>query len=328
MKNRYASAFLLAASAAVAVGAAGCSSDKGKEAKEHMQAALTKQAEMKTYSFSGTADLNLEAPAPAQGSNPLTSAVLNMFLKGKLEWNGAASTDPVRLEATIKSTPTGSTTPFELPVLFKDNKMYLHIPMLNKDGEFFSVDMAELSGLSGSGNPLTPESLKNIGKALSDTANIAIADLNPKWFAEKKDDTLKDGAKAVSYRLDITDKNVKELNEVLKAKWPQLADSLKSSGLLTDAQAAQWKAPGGGAVLKAPGTIAVKVDESGMLREETLNLALDTQGKDGQLRPASFQINQAYNEVNQPPKFSMEIPANARPLSDILKLLMPQAKGK
>lgn len=326
MKPRSKPALLLTVLIAAAVTAAGCS--KENEAKEKMELAFTKQAEMKAYSFTGSADLSLEPPAQKEGANPMTSVLLNMFLKSKLEWSGAAATEPIRFEADLKSTPANTSASVNLPFLLKDNKMYLHIPMLNKQDEYFSIDMAELAKLSGQSNPVAPDSLKNITKTLSEAAKLAISGVDPKWFKETKDATLKDGSEAAAYSLDITEKNRKEITEALKAKWPQLADSMKASGLFTGTQAEDWKAQAATLSVSAPGTIAVKVDGSGFIREQTVNLAVTYQGKDGKAHESSFRVSQAYNDVNQSPKFSKEEPKNARPLADILKLLMPQAAGK
>lgn len=317
---------LLTAVLAVTLTAAGCT--KESKGKEHLEQALAKQAEMKTYSFAGSADLQIEPPAPQQGANPLTATFMNMFLKSKLEWSGVSSSDPVRFEADIKSTPAGSNTPLELPVLLKDNKLYLHIPMLNKDGEYYSMDMEELSKLSGKANPLTPDSLKNISKSMSEAAKVAITDVNPGYFQEKTGAALKDGSKAVSIRLDITDKNQADISKALQGKLPQLADTLKTSGLLSQSQADQWKTQGATVTVKAPGAIAVLVDEAGFIREQTTQLTMVYKGADGKEHTSSFQVNQIYNDVNQSPKFTKEEPKSARPLSEILKLIMPKTAGK
>lgn len=326
MKKWRKPAFLLSALVTVTVTAAGCTDDS--KAKENMEQALAKQTEMKSYSFSGTADLKIDLPAPKEGQNPLTSTLLNMLLQSRLEWSGAASTDPVRFEADIKSTPAGSQTALELPVILKDNKLYLHIPMLNKTGEFYSMDMAELSKLSGQASPLSPDSLKGITKTTADAAKLAIADINPKWFKQTDGTKLKDGTAAAAYRMDITDKNREEIEAALKAKLPQLADQLKTAGLLTGAQAEEWKTRSGTFRLKAPGTVAAAVDEAGFIRELTVDLSASYQGSDSKEHNTALKFTQAYDGINQEPKWSKQEPQNARPLSDILKLLMPSAGGK
>lgn len=309
-----------------AVASSGCSDDN--KAKASLEQALAKQAEMKTYSFAGSADLKIELPEPKAAQNPLTSALLHMLLQSKLEWSGAASSDPVRFQADIKSTPAGSQSALELPVILKDNKLYLHLPMLNKAEEYFSMDMTELAKLSGQANPLSPDSLKNITKTASEAARLAISDVDPKWFKQSGGAALKDGTQATVYRLDITDKNRDAVQAALKAKLPQLADQLKASGLLTQAQADEWKSRSGTFALKGPGTLSVAVDEAGFIREQTINLALSYQGSDGKEHTSSFQLSQTYDGINQEPKWTRDEPKNARPLGDILKLLMPQTTTK
>jgi hypothetical protein len=326
MKKWSKPAFLLTLLITATVTAAGCSDDS--KAKTGLEQALAKQTEMKAYSFNGTADLKIDLPAPKAGQNPLTSTFLNMLLQSKLEWSGAASTEPIRFEADIKSTPAGSQASLDLPVILKDNKLYLHIPMLNKTGEFYSIDMAELSKLSGQASPLSPDSLKNITKTVSETVKLAIADVDPKWFKQTAGTTLKDGTKATSYRLDITDKNRAEIETALRAKLPLLAEQLKASGLLTQTQADEWKARSGTFSLKSPGYIAAAVDETGFIREQSVNFSISYQGSDSKEHSTGIQFTQAYNSINQEPKWNKQEPQNARPLSEILKLLMPSSAGK
>jgi hypothetical protein len=314
---------------ALAVTAAGCAVDN--KTKELMTQALVKQQDMKAYSFTGTADLNLEAPAAAQGQNPITGSIVGMLTKGKLQWSGASTLEPVRLEANIKSTPAGSSSSLELPVILKDNKLYLHIPVLNKQDEFYSIDMKELGQLSGSGqsNPVSADSLKNINKTAADSIQLLIADIDPKWFSKPESVTLKkDGSKATLYRLNITEKNSKELADSIRSKLPQVQELVRNSGLVTPGQTAAPDAKSGSFELKAPGKVEAVVDETGFIREQTLQLTFQATGADGTAHTNSIAVTQAYDDINQEPKFSQEEPKNVRPLSEILKLLVPSSAAK
>lgn len=312
---------------ALAVTAAGCTEDN--KTKELMTQALVKQQEMKAYSFTGTADLNLAAPAAAQGQNPITGSIIGMLTKGQLQWSGVSSLEPVRLEAAIKSTPAGSGSSLELPVILKDNKLYLHIPVLNKQDEFYSIDMKELGQLSGQSNPVAADSLKSINKTAADSLQLLIADIDPKWFSKPESVTLKkDGSKATLYRLNITEKNSKELADSIRSKLPQIQELVRNAGLVTPGQTAAPDATSASFELKAPGKVEAVVDETGFIREQTLQLTYQATGADGAAHTNSIAITQAYDDINQAPKFTQEEPKNVRSLSEILKLLAPSSAAK
>lgn len=320
---------ILSLSLAIAWTATGCS-DGGRE-KEKIQQALAKQSEMKTFAFTGSADLDLE-PVKAggeTGQNPVTASLLGLFTKSRLEWNGIAALDPLRMEADLKSTPSGSSTPIELPFLLKDNKVYLNIPLLNRKDEYYLVDMEKLaSSTGGQAGAFQPESLKNITKSSSEMLKLALTDVSPKQFKKGTSVTLKDGTKADVITLQITEKNNKELSEAVRGKLGEIADALAGGGIMTPGQADNLKKNSGKFQLEAPGQLSVSIDADGFIREQTVQLSYVTTGSDGKERKEKLSFTQAYNEINKEPKFTKEEPKNVRPLSDILKLLMPQAPAK
>ncbi|RAU99186.1 hypothetical protein [Paenibacillus sp. YN15] len=312
--------------AAAAVGA-GCTQEPDL-AKQNMEQAFLKQSEATAYSFAGKASMNIQLPSEGTGKNLIASALKGMLTKGNLEWSGAASYEPVRLEAELKSTPEGSTAPLSLPLLFKDNKLYLQLPLLGKQNESFSLDMAELSGLSGQANPFTQDSLKAAGKLVSEAFRLLIADIDAKWFATVEETELADGSKAPVYRLEITEKNKSELETAIKGRLPELIDRLSAAGIASDAQVQALKSAAAGFVLHAPGEISVAVDQTGYVRRESLQLAFSGAGAGGASAQNSIKLEQSFADINGAPAFKQEPPANARSLGDILKLLMPQTGKK
>lgn len=310
---------LLGAVLAIAATAAGCTKEPDL-AKEKMEQAFLKQSEVSAYSFTGKASLNIQIPAAGTGKNLIGAAFTDMLTKGDLEWSGAAAYNPVRLEAELKSTPKDSGTALTLPLLFKDNKLYLQLPLLGKS-ETFSLDMAELSGLSGKTNPFTQENLKSSGKLVSDGFRVLIADIDAKWFKTEEAASLSDGGKAQVYRLEITDKNRSEIEAAIKGRLPELADLLSAAGLAGEAQVQALKSSAAGFTLQAPGTMTLTVDQTGFIRRQTLELAFGFPGTGGQAAANSVKMEQSYGDVNGSPAFKQEPPANARPLGDILKLL-------
>lgn len=319
---------ILPAALALFVTASGCTKEKNK-AKEELIQALAKQTEMKAYSFSGSADLNIRLPA-AQGSNPLTQTLIGLFTQSRLEWSGAATYEPVRLEANVKSTPTGSTTPIELPIMIKDNKLYLHIPLLSKQDEYYAIDMAELAAKNGQAqaNPLSLTNMNQLNQTVADALKLILADMDESWFNKPSETTLTDGTKAKFYKLEITEKNRKQIEEAIKAKLPQMIDLLANTGLLSQDQAASWKKNDAGFNLSSPGYFSANVDQTGFIREQSVNLTYSTSGSDGQAHSQAVNLQQSYNDINGAPKFTRETPQNPRNLADILKLIMPQTTKK
>lgn len=320
---------LLALTALLALSgtAVGCMDSNNSKSKTEIQQAFTKQAEMSSFSFAGAASLDLDsAPSSASSSaNPIASGLAGMFTNGKLEWTGVTSTEPLRMDIDLKATPAGASTAMELPMIFKDNKLFLHIPLLNKNEEYFSIDLAELAALSKQSNSLSPEGLKKLTKLSSDVTGLALSEIPAKWFKKTEAVTLKDGSKGISIKMEITDKNKKELTEAVKKKLPEIADSLKANGVLKAEQADKLKQTGSSSFsLESPGVVSVAIDGSGFIREQQLQLQYTMLDGDGKEQKRKIDWNQSYNDINQPAKFTKEEPKQTRSLTDILKLLAPK----
>lgn len=310
---------LLLTAAAALTFAGGCAGND--KLKENVGQSLTKQTEMKTYSFSGLANLEFN-PAEQSAANPLTAGLIGMFTKSKLEWSGTASTDPVRFEADIKSTPSGSAAPLQIPVIFKDNKLFVSLPLLNKKDEYFAIDINQSGSGSAQENPLSPESLKNLTKSTSEITRLSIEGIKEKWFKKSDDVTLKDGSKGTVVQVEITDKNKKELSDAWKAKFPEILGTLQANGILTAAQADKMKKQGSSSFeLKAPGLLSFTIDSEGFIREETIKLSYAVTGPDGKVHDKKLELTQGFDEINKAPKFTKDEPKAIRPIGDILKLL-------
>jgi hypothetical protein len=195
----------------------------GNKLKKDVQASLTKQVEMKNYSFSGDADLDMAGLPASADSNPITSGLLAMFQTSKLEWAGVASMDPVRLEMNLKATPSGSGAALDLPMIFKDNKLYVNIPLINKKDEYFVIDPAQLSTVVGQNSILSPDSLKNVTQTTTTISTLLIANLDSKWFKQTTAPvTLKDNKKGTVITIEINDKNKQEFTAAVQAKMPEI----------------------------------------------------------------------------------------------------------
>jgi len=308
---------------ALSIAAAGC--NDSPKWKNDVTAALTKQAEVKQYAFTGEADLNVGLPAPAADSNAATAVLVSMFSTGKIAWSGLSSTDPLRMEAEYKLTPGGSSASFTLPVIFKDNLIYMSIPLLNKPGEYFSFNLAGSGGAAESQAASDAGSLKNVNQAMSDSVKQLVGDFDPKWFKkDKKTAQLKDGGEATVIRVPVTEKNKDAVTEKLQAKLPAVLDGWKASGILTAAQAGGLKAGVAGSWRVTGGELAFTLDQAGFVRQETVNIDYRTAAE----ADRHVHYTQSYDGINQPPAFKKDTPKSVRPFAEVLQLLQTQKGGK
>jgi hypothetical protein len=291
-----------------------------KKIKEEAQQAINKQSEMKAYNFEGSADLKLGDGLIAS-ANPLTMNILSLLKESTLEWNGAVTTDPAQYQANMKLTPKGAAAGIEIPILLKDSKLYFHIPAISKADEYYAVDLVQLS--KSSKNPLSSDNLKNTTQVSTAITSLFFGNIDAKWYKKEKEPLkLPNGSNASIITLQITDKNEKEISKLFQDKWPQIVDILVSSGLITQEQADKQKAAGiAGITIKAPGKLQIAIDETGFIRDESFDINLQTQGKDGKLTNNQITLHQLYNEINGNVKIDAQVPKNVKPFEDILKFL-------
>ena len=291
--------------------------------KKEAQVSVTKQAEMRNYSFTGTADIDLGTLPQTKDSNPITTNLLTLIEKSKLEWTGVASVDPVQLEVNLKSSSGALGIPLELPMLIKDNKLYISIPMLNKKDEYFAIDLTTLGTMAGSKTPLTPDSLKNVIQTTSTLSNLILTDIQDKWFQKSKDPiTLKDGTVAKILNVEITDKNIQEISLIFQSKLPEMIDILAKSGIISTEQAEKLKQADLKSIqMRTPGILSLTIDPTGFIREQKINLTYTMKNKEGNLENRHLNVSQAYDHINQSPKFEKQTPTQIRPFEHILKFM-------
>ncbi|PYI54600.1 hypothetical protein [Paenibacillus flagellatus] len=291
----------------------GCSD--GTKQKEAVRQAIRKQAEVGQYRFAGSLSVEWEAAADS-AAKPLAAGLLNALNGAAVEFAGAASRDPVRLEATFKMTPKSGAS-VSVPILIKDNKMYAQFPLVNKPDEYIAFDLANPAAAPAAG-PLSPEALGRSNEAMAGMLDKLLADIDPKWFAETKSG---DGGTAVTYAVDITDRNAQELSALLRTKAPEWAGMLRDAGLLAQAKAdAAAKSAGGAELrLKAPGSIRITVGEKQFVERIALDVSGETAVSAGTPRGFRMKLDYALSGINEPPAFEKDVPAKTKPFEDLLK---------
>jgi len=311
--------------AAVSITALTACTDNTK-VKEAAVQSLDKQKEMKSYTFEGSTALSMN-DALIKTSNPLTNGLLSLVKDSTIEWKGISNIDPLQYQTDLKITPKGSTSPFEIPILIKDNKMYFNMPAINKSAdEYYMVDLQQMS--QNSKSPLTLDSLKNTSQLTTSLASLLIGGTDAKWFSQAKEPAkLKDGSTAKSISIEITDKNEKELNTMLQAKMPEFIGLLQNNGLLSAEKADELKkAPAGNFQLRSPGKLNIAIDDQGFVRDETLDLNFAVTAADGKAADNHMNLHQTFDAINQATPLTKEVPKNVRSFDEILKLIAPAKK--
>ncbi|WP_159883906.1 hypothetical protein [Paenibacillus puerhi] len=278
-----------------------------KQLKEDWVQAAAKQEQITSYQFSGEADVQLDASI-FQGAQPLTAAMLSAFKEGKLTYQGKSSlNDPVQAEADFTFTPKGSNQGWELPILLKDNKMYAHLPIINKTDEYLSVPLEQ-----------NAERLKHTGRLSSAVSAKLLQELEPGWLEPgSKDEKLASGEAAQRITLQLTEKNQKQVSAYLIKILPSLLEEGITSGLLSETQAASWKAALAPAQIVAPSTLDIWIDDKGFIRQQKGDIRLSLK-EGGPIH--SIAWTHRIDGVNEVQAFIKEIPKLTKPLADILKL--------
>ncbi|GIP39656.1 hypothetical protein J31TS4_29360 [Paenibacillus sp. J31TS4] len=298
----------------------GCNKPDGEELKKQALDALNKQQEMKTYTFKGEADLAIGQPPAPGADNPIASTLTGMFTSGKLAWEGTASTDPLRVEADLKATPAGGSTALSLPLQLQDKKLFLSIPFLSKPGESYSLDLDQLASLTGRSAEDTEQQLKLAGSAGGKLTATLLDGFDADWFRPGPEADKESAMRTI--RVEVTDKNAQKATDALHAKWPELIEQLRTSGLLTDKQAEAAKTGGSSVQVKAPGLLELHVDEQGFVRKERIELKFAVTKPDGTNAERTVTYDQAFDAINAEPSFKKEPPKQVFPLETVLRQLM------
>jgi hypothetical protein len=303
----------------------GCKEDT--HYKEAAQASITKQAEMKNYVFAGNADIDLGNIIPqTKDGNAITSNLLSILQNSSIEFKGVANTQPVQLEVDLKATPVLLGTALDLPIILKDNKLYMNIPLLSQKDEYFSIDLTKLGTATDSKSALSPDSLKNVSQISSTISKLIMDDMQEEWFKKSKTEiTLPDGSKASSLTIEVNDKNKAAISTTFQSKLPKIISTLQTSGILSKEQADKLNQTNFQSVqVEIPSSIALTTDGEGFIREQQINLTFSIKDEAGASATHHFNLKQTYDQINKNPAFTKPIPSKIKPFEDILKLLAPK----
>ncbi|NOV03438.1 hypothetical protein [Paenibacillus planticolens] len=295
------------------------------QVKDAFEQSLSKQNEMKSYTFEGSTTLAI-SDALLKSSNPLTNGLLSLMKESTLDWKGISNVEPLEFQTDLKITPKGSTSPIEIPILIKDSKLYFNMPALNKTpDEYYAIDLQQMS--QNGKSALSLDTLKNTSQLSSALSNLVFNGIDPKWYKEAKEPVkLKDGSSAKSISVELTSKNEKEINTLFQTKLPEFYGYLQNNGLLTADKAEQLKKSQPSATqLKAPSKMVVAIDDSGFIRDQTFDITFQMT-VDGKAQDNHIVLHQSYDAINKATPLTKEVPKKVKSFDDILKLIAPAKK--
>lgn len=292
--------------------ASGCTDHE--QLKQDLLQAYAKQEQVQSFRFSGQSVLQLDSSL-LQGAQPMTAAMLGLFKDSTIRYEGIVSmAEPMRMEAAFTITPKGAASPIDLPILLKDNKMYLHLPAVNQTDEYMMLPLENIPGTLNQTNGLVSG------------INVKLLEgVEPKWLGPGgKDEALSNGEPARRITLTVRDNNLSEVSTYFSAVLPGLLNDLMTGELSSADQTEsirafieRWK-------MTVPTSISTLIDEQGFIREQSGRLSFTD--KDTGKAVNLIEWTQKIDDVNQTPNFTKEAPKQVKNLLDILRLL-PAAPG-
>ncbi|MBP2439346.1 hypothetical protein J3A68_001434 [Paenibacillus sp. PvP052] len=190
--------------------------------------------------------------------------MLGLFKDSTIRYDGIVSmAEPIRMEATFTITPKGAASPIELPILLKDNKMYLHLPAVNQTDEYMMLPLEIMPGTL------------NQTAGLASGINVKLLEgIDPEWLEPgSKDVALSTGEPAKRISLAVNENNRSEVSTHFSAFLPGLLNDLMTGGLISADQTESIKALTQRWRMTAPASISTLIDEQGFNREQSGRLS-------------------------------------------------------
>ncbi|ASA25071.1 hypothetical protein [Paenibacillus donghaensis] len=203
-----------------------------KSAKEALQPAVSKVAEMSSYEMKSKLvinDLTIDVPTgeAAAGMGASATQAMSMMRGAEISVDGVYQAEPMQTEATLVLNLKGDMAmTFTIPMVMTKEKIYVkvpNIPMLpipqTLIGKFIELDLKELAEQSGT--EFNPEVLDT--QKAQKLSNEIMGTLLGEYDAEKyfnnikpKDANLPEGVKAEQVvQFQVTNENVKEAITIL-----------------------------------------------------------------------------------------------------------------
>lgn len=301
--------------------------------KQDFTAALAKHTDMQTYSFSGSAQIGIHPSDLEIPSNSLSSDLIQLLMNSTITWEGVAAVSPLQLEATLHLAASGASAPYEIPLLIKDNMMYIHIPMLNSENQYMEIDFVKLNEITGKSNT-TMEQIGLAGQLFTGIADTIVRSIDPKYFSERELEQQPGNRElTATIKADKTEAAVKLWLDSV----PLIMDQLVNAGYISGAASSTW-APSASddpqkrmevykneIELHKPIIISTIIDDQGFMRELKLSVDMTRTKTDGQAASQwKIDILSKYDDINTAPAFTRDIPEDVLPFTELLKVMTTQ----
>jgi hypothetical protein len=222
---------------------AGCTSSKTPQ--EALKTAMTKTAEMKSYSFNGSLKVE-DLTLPAAGTDAQSSAAMLGFLKNMdITWKGVYRADPMLMEMTMSIAIKGDLAiNFNIPVVINKDKIWVkipNIPMLGLPetvvGKFLELDLKKLAEQSG--QPIPTFDPAKSQQFVNDILAIIFKNVDEKQYLSEvkvKDAGLPDGTDVKQLIRFTVNKDQVEpfVNTVVDKIAPEIMDLLSKKAEYRD----------------------------------------------------------------------------------------------
>lgn len=306
--------------------AAGCSDDD--TLKKEVRQSIQKQTEMKSYSFTGSANVRADVPKPQTVS--LTSQLSEALANSQIKWQGVVDSQAARGEMKLNVKPEGNQQSYDLSMLFKDNKMYVSTPLVNAPDEYFEIDLAKGAQIG----PLSAETFQMNGMFARLFGTIADA-VEPGSFRQSKaSDASNPNVHTIT--AEVEDKNKEAFLTQLYPKLPELLDTMASYHVINSSQFQELKSRldkldneqkkklAEQTTLNGPLQLQLTVDGESRVVRQTMKLDLTFKPETNDT-PLGLKLDTdiAYDNLDQAPSFKMEVPSKTVSIDRLLQYIKP-----
>ncbi|WP_020618198.1 hypothetical protein [Paenibacillus daejeonensis] len=326
----------------------GCST---KEPKEAVTNAFANSMLMKSYTFSGSMQLDqLNVPPEAMGANgPEAAAIINTLKGAEISVTGAYQENPMRMEMTMNLALQGDfSMNISVPMIMTEDKMYVKIPsipmvpMEGLAGQFIVVDLNELPEEEGF-SPMTDMNVESFRKMAQDLASVVLKHYEEGvYFTAASEDELKAKPENLSsdqiVKFSVTQDNIDDfVTTLIQQVAPEILDVIaaneeyKATLQLSDAEIESARSELAevqgeelqrgldemkeSLVINEINTIAAIEDD--YIRYQEINVNVDITDEQGQTVTIGFFTTSEYNNINEDIEFELEIPTDAIPIEEL-----------
>lgn len=282
------------------------------DSQERLLEAISRQADITTNTFRGSISLDLDQLPAAVQDQPYTSTILNWLRQGEIAWNGSRDSTQSRGEVDLRFTSSDGTSEFTIPVIHAGDTIYVHVPMINADDEYFAIPALSLSD-------------KLHAAALTASSELFAA-MDASWFSSEE---AAEGGSRI--RLTITREEWPNFLKTVDETLPKILAAWQESGIISSRQAdwlsdswSELTAQDQAQLQLAEGKDAVinfALDQDGFISSVEAEINLTREDSAGAVRSYGFHIHHIWDNIGGAPPLMRDIPDTTVSIEELLKLI-------